>query len=66
MIRRWLLLASLAVSAGTAATTYPLQITDMDNQKITLAKEPQHVILQDGRDIMALALLDRENLFIAS
>ncbi|MDN4628343.1 MULTISPECIES: ABC transporter substrate-binding protein [Erwinia] len=63
MIRRWLLLASLAVSAGAAATTYPLQITDMDNQKITLAKEPQHVILQDGRDIMALALLDRENPF---
>lgn len=62
-IRRWLLLASLTISAGAAATTYPLQITDMDNQQITLAKEPQHVILQDGRDILALALLDREDPF---
>lgn len=62
-IRRWLLLASLTFSAGVAATSYPLQITDMNNQQITLAKEPQHIILQDGRDIQALALLDREDPF---
>jgi len=62
-IRSWILLGSLVASAGCAATTYPLQITDMDNQQITLPKEPQHVILQDGRDILALALLDRDNPF---
>lgn len=47
-------------SLSCAATTYPVTITDMDNQQITLQKEPKRVILQDGRDIMALALLDRE------
>lgn len=62
-IRYLMLAAGLAASAGAAATTWPLQITDMDNQQITLAKEPQHVILQDGRDILALALLDREDPF---
>lgn len=62
-IRSWMLASSLVISAGCAATTYPLQITDMDNQKVTLDKEPQHVILQDGRDVLALALLDREDPF---
>lgn len=62
-MRFWLLLGTLAASAGCAATTYPVQVTDMDNQKITLEKEPQHVILQDGRDILSLALLDREDPF---
>lgn len=61
--RSWLLLSGLLASASCAATTYPVQITDMDNQKITLKKEPQHVILQDGRDILSLALLDREDPF---
>ncbi|EXU73607.1 ABC transporter substrate-binding protein [Erwinia mallotivora] len=62
-LRYWLLSALLAVSTSCAATTWPLEITDMDNQKITLSHEPQHIILQDGRDILALALLDRENPF---
>lgn len=61
--RSWLLLGTMLASAGCAATTYPVQITDMDNQKITLSKEPQHVILQDGRDVLSLALLDREDPF---
>ena len=62
-IRSWVMPAVLVASASCAATTYPLQITDMDNQKVTLNKEPQHVILQDGRDILSLALLDREDPF---
>ena len=62
-MRCWMLFASLVASAGCAATTYPVQITDMDNQKVTLNTEPQHVILQDGRDILSLALLDREDPF---
>ena len=54
---------TLLLSTACAATTYPVTVTDMDGQKITLQKEPQHVILQDGRDVMALALLDRQNPF---
>jgi len=61
--RSWLFLGTMLASASCAATTYPLQITDIDNQTITLKQEPQHVILQDGRDILSLALLDRENPF---
>lgn len=53
----------LLASAGCGATTYPITVTDMDNQRITIEKEPQHVILQDGRDILSLALLDREDPF---
>lgn len=59
----WLLPSLFAVSASCAATSYPLQITDMDNQRITIRQEPQHIILQDGRDILSLALLDRANPF---
>lgn len=59
----WLPSVMLTVSASGAATTYPLKVTDMDNQQIIIRQEPQHIILQDGRDIMSLALLDRENPF---
>ncbi|TNC53282.1 ABC transporter substrate-binding protein, partial [Klebsiella quasipneumoniae] len=38
-------------------------VTDLDGRQVTLAKEPQRIILQDGRDIMTLALLDRDNPF---
>ena len=55
--------ATLLASAVCSATTYPLTVTDVDGQTITLQKEPQHIILQDGRDIMALALLDRNDPF---
>ncbi len=46
-----------------SATTYPVTITDTDGQKITLKHEPKRIILQDGRDILTLALLDRNNPF---
>lgn len=60
---RFILSGLLLTSIGCGATTYPVTITDMDNRQITLQKEPKKVILQDGRDIMALALLDREDPF---
>lgn len=47
----------------TLATTYPVTVTDIDGQKITLKQEPKRVVLQDGRDILTLALLDRSNPF---
>jgi len=59
------LLAAIGLLASTAAvaTTYPLTITDLDGHKQVIKQEPQHVILQDGRDILSLALLDRDNPF---
>ncbi|WP_051150812.1 ABC transporter substrate-binding protein [Tatumella saanichensis] len=61
---RYSLLASLCFSSLSAlATDYPLTVKDMDNQTVVINHEPRHIILQDGRDIMALALLDRENPF---
>lgn len=51
------------VSFSGLATTYPVTLTDIDGQKITLQQEPKRVVLQDGRDILTLALLDRDNPF---
>lgn len=55
-------LSALLPLAATA-TTYPVTITDSDGQKITLTQEPKRIVLQDGRDILTLALLDRNNPF---
>ncbi|MEC5343049.1 ABC transporter substrate-binding protein [Brenneria populi] len=61
--RSLLLSAALMAPIAGYATQYPLAITDIDGQSIEIKKEPQRIVLQDGRDIMALALLDRENPF---
>ncbi|CAK9886084.1 MAG: Vitamin B12-binding protein [Candidatus Erwinia impunctatus] len=53
----------LALSSSALASTYPLTLTDTDGRQITLDKEPERVVVQDGRDILALALLDREDPF---
>lgn len=53
----------MAASFSTFATTYPLTVTDLSGQKVTLDKAPQRIILQDGRDILALAVLDKVDPF---
>ena len=61
---RVLTVAGLMASSFTAfATTYPLSVTDISGQKITLDHEPERVIVQDGRDILALAMLDKSDPF---
>lgn len=61
---RVLAVAGLMASSFTAfATTYPLSVTDISGQKITLDHEPERVIVQDGRDILALAMLDKSDPF---
>ena len=62
-VRSLLLTALIATPFFSYATQYPLTVTDLDGRQVTLAKEPQRIILQDGRDIMTLALLDRDNPF---
>ncbi|KAB8308062.1 ABC transporter substrate-binding protein [Rouxiella chamberiensis] len=53
----------MAASFSAFATTYPLTVTDLSGQKVTLDKAPQRIILQDGRDILALAVLDKADPF---
>lgn len=45
------------------AADWPVTVKDMDNRTVTIDQEPQRIILQDGRDIFALALLERDNPF---
>jgi iron complex transport system substrate-binding protein len=45
------------------AQNWPVTVKDVDNRTVTIEHEPQRIILQDGRDIFALALLERENPF---
>ncbi|EMM1613517.1 ABC transporter substrate-binding protein [Raoultella ornithinolytica] len=58
-----ILTALISIPALSYATQYPLTVTDLDGRQITLQHEPQRIILQDGRDLMSLALLDRDNPF---
>ncbi|MCD7108025.1 ABC transporter substrate-binding protein [Rhizobium sp. DKSPLA3] len=52
------------LSAGTAgATDYPLVIKDLSGREITIPAEPKRIVVQDGRDLFALALLDRADPF---
>ncbi|WP_347115218.1 ABC transporter substrate-binding protein [Leclercia sp. S52] len=45
------------------AQSWPVTVNDLDNRTVTVEHEPQRIILQDGRDIFALALLERDNPF---
>lgn len=53
----------LIFSVAAQATDYPLTVTDLAGRQVTLAHEPRRIVLQDGRDLFSLALLDREDPF---
>lgn len=54
----------LALAGTTAqASLFPLTISDIAGRSVTLSHEPKRVVVQDGRDILTLALLDRDNPF---
>jgi len=64
--RRITLLAlacACGLSAQAMATTYPLTLTDTSGQSLTIKQEPKRIVVQDGRDILTLALLDRADPF---
>ncbi|WP_174870046.1 ABC transporter substrate-binding protein [Pectobacterium polaris] len=62
-VRSLFLTALLTTPLFSYATQYPLTVTDFDGRSVTIKQEPQRIILQDGRDIMTMALLDRDNPF---
>ncbi|MFI8416492.1 ABC transporter substrate-binding protein [Serratia sp. NPDC078593] len=60
---RTALIFACALSTQALATTYPLTLTDTAGQNVTLKQQPTRVVIQDGRDILTLALLDRADPF---
>nr|WP_202396317.1 MULTISPECIES: ABC transporter substrate-binding protein [Serratia] len=57
------LVCAALLASPAMATTYPLTLTDTSGQTVTLPQEPKRIVVQDGRDILTLALLDRANPF---
>lgn len=55
------LMATVATPAH--ATQYPITVTDTAGRSVTIPAEPQRVVIQDGRDILTMALLDRDDPF---
>ncbi|WP_449550009.1 ABC transporter substrate-binding protein [Lelliottia amnigena] len=45
------------------AQDWPVTVNDIDNRTVTIPQAPQRIILQDGRDILTLAMLERDNPF---
>lgn len=45
------------------ATDYPVTVTDLAGRSVEIAHEPQRIVIQDGRDLFSLALLDRTDPF---
>ncbi|WP_081176572.1 ABC transporter substrate-binding protein [Rhizobium rhizosphaerae] len=53
------LFAGFGATAG--ATDYPVTVTDLAGRSVEIKAEPQRIVVQDGRDLFALTLLDRED-----
>ena len=63
LVKSLSLAALLTSSWSLFASVYPLTLTDMDGRQVEFKQEPQRIVLQDGRDILMLALLDRDDPF---
>ncbi|WP_052401849.1 ABC transporter substrate-binding protein [Muricoccus aerilatus] len=57
------LLPLLALAFPAQATQYPLTVTDLAGRQVTIPRKPERVVLQDGRNISILAMLDRDDPF---
>ncbi|WP_062207347.1 ABC transporter substrate-binding protein [Aureimonas sp. AU12] len=63
LVRAIALCACALAAAPAQATDYPLTVTDLAGREVEIAAEPQRIVVQDGRDLFALALLDRQDPF---
>ena len=67
MMKAFLLLCAVVFFDGgfgaAAAADYPLNVTDLAGREVSIPREPERIVLQDGRDILMIALLDRANPF---
>ncbi|AYD02332.1 ABC transporter substrate-binding protein [Neorhizobium sp. NCHU2750] len=54
-------LALLLGANAALAADYPVTVTDVVGRSVTIEKKPERIILQDGRDMLTMALLDRDN-----
>jgi len=63
-IKKTIFAAVLLLSPLLAmAQNWPVTVKDMANRTVTIPQEPQRIILQDGRDILTLAMLERDDPF---
>ncbi|ABP59260.1 ABC transporter substrate-binding protein [Enterobacter sp. 638] len=63
-LKKALLGAALLLSPLLAmAQNWPVTVNDIDNRTVTIPQEPKRIILQDGRDILTLTMLERDNPF---
>jgi iron complex transport system substrate-binding protein len=55
------LVPAVGPAVAAWATEYPVTVTDLAGREVVIAAEPQRIVVQDGRDLFALALLDRDD-----
>jgi iron complex transport system substrate-binding protein len=60
---RWWALALWLLASVAGAQGYPRTVVDVAGRSVVLAAEPRRIFLQNGQDIVTIALLDRENPF---
>lgn len=60
LVVSFVVVLSSLFSVCSYATTYPLTVTDMAGRHVKINSEPQRLVLQDGRDAMMLAVLDKD------
>lgn len=56
-------LALVLPASMAGATDYPLTVTDLAGRSVEIGHEPKRIVVQDGRDLFSLALLDRADPF---
>jgi iron complex transport system substrate-binding protein len=61
MLMRHLCWLLCLLSAWAQAGDYPRVVSDLAGRNVTLPHAPQRIVLQDSNDLLAFALLEREN-----